>query len=116
MILAPNIVPEETLDYDEIFRRGGANCGDEDFTLCKCPHCGRIYLIECEVDTLYLDPDNLDRRLGINIGVSGFKCENCSGAFPEHVSWFGDELLTTMKVTWQDLEASPWHWITARTR
>ena len=40
-----------------------ANCGDEDFALCKCPHCGRIYLIEYEVDTIYLDPIDLDQAL-----------------------------------------------------
>ena len=50
MALVPNAVPEEALDYDEILRRGGANDGDEDFALCKCPHCGRMYLIEYEFD------------------------------------------------------------------
>ena len=77
MAMLPDAVPEEALDYDEILRRGGANCGDEDFALCKCPHCGRIYLIEYEVDTIYLDPEDLGRRVGININVSSFVCEGC---------------------------------------
>jgi hypothetical protein len=112
----PDEVPEEALDYEEIFRRGGANCGDEDFALCKCPHCGRVFLIDYEVDTLYFDPANLDRRLGINIGVSGFNCEECGGAFPTGVAWVGEKAPQSMRVTWRELAASPWHWVTARTR
>ena len=43
MATIPDAVPEEALDYDAILRRGGVNCGDEDFALCKCPHCGCVY-------------------------------------------------------------------------
>jgi hypothetical protein len=89
MTVASDVVPEEALDYDEIFRRGGANSGDEDFALCKCPHCGRIYLVECEVDTLYLDPMDLSRRLAINIGASGHECETCKQNLPEKIPWIG---------------------------
>jgi hypothetical protein len=116
MAIVPNAVPEIALDYDEIRRRGGANCGDEDFALCKCPHCGRVYLVEYEVDTLYLDPVNLDRRVGINIGVSGFCCDECGGMFPERIAWIGPKAPEAMQVTWQDLVASPWRWVAARTR
>jgi hypothetical protein len=82
MAIVAEAVPKAALDYDEILRRGGANCGDEDFALCKCPNCGRVYLVELEVDTLYLDPADLERRLSINIGVAGFDfhCEGCGGA------------------------------------
>lgn len=110
------IVPEEALDYDEIIRRGGANCGDEDFALCKWPHCGRVYLVDYEVDTLYLDPANLDRRIHINIEVSGFRCVGCGGEFPERTAWVGPKAPEAMQVTWLDLAASPWRWVTARTR
>src|SRR6516225_3801681 len=103
MARVPDAVPEAALDYEEIFRRGGANCGDEDFALCKCPHCGRIYLIEYEVDTLYLDPTNLARRQAINIGVSGFTCEGCGGEFPERTPWIGKKAPEAMQVTWTNL-------------
>jgi hypothetical protein len=114
MAALPDVVPEAALDYQEILRRGGANCGDEDFALCKCPHCGRIYLIEYEVDTLYLDPADLARRQAINIGVSGFTCEGCGGEFPEQTPWIGKRAPDAMQVTWTDLAASPWRWIVAK--
>lgn len=116
MAFVPDAVPEEALDYDEIYRRGGANCGDEDFALCKCPHCGRIYLVEYEVDTLYVDPENLTRRFGIDIGVSGYSCEECGGAFPERTPWIGKKAPESMQVTWKDLQSSPWRWVSANTR
>jgi uncharacterized Zn-finger protein len=116
MAIVPDAVPEAALDYDEILRRGGANCGDEDFALCKCPHCGRLYLIEYEVDTLYLDSANLNRRISINIGVSEFRCEGCEGEFPERTAWIGAKAPESMQVTWDDLATSPWRWIAIRTR
>ena len=115
MTIRPDAVPEEALDRDEILRRGGGNCGDEDFALCKCPHCGWVYLIESEVDTVYLDPANLDRRLGISLGVSEYHCEGCGGEFP-HSAWIGPKAPEAMQVTWQDLADSPWRWVAARTR
>jgi two-component system, OmpR family, alkaline phosphatase synthesis response regulator PhoP len=109
----PDAVPEAALDYEEILRRGGANCGDEDFALgancgdedfalCKGPHCGRVYLIEHEVDTLYPDPANLDRRISINLGVSGYQCEGCRGELPERTAWIGPEAPGAMQVRWRD--------------
>jgi hypothetical protein len=115
MAAIPDAVPEVAIDSDEILRRGGANCGDEDFALCKCPHCWRVYLIEYEVDTLYLDPIRLDRRLPINIGVSGFMCEGCGRQFPR-TPWIGPRAPESMQVTWQDLRACPWRWVTVQTR
>jgi len=117
MALVPDAVPEAALDFEEIFRRGGANCGDEDFALCKCPQCGRVFLIEYEVDTLYLDPLNLERRVAINISVSGLACEEgCGGELPSKTPWIGPKAPEAMQVTWQDLASSPWRWITTRTR
>lgn len=115
MVRIPDAVPESAIDYKEVFRRGGANCGDEDFALCKCPHCARIYLIEHEVDTLYLDPEKLDRRVAINIGVSGLSCEGCGGELPEKTPWIGEYAPEAMQVSWKDLESSPWRWVAART-
>jgi hypothetical protein len=68
------------------------------------------------VDTLYLDPANLDCRVGINIGVSEFRCKGCGGEFPERTAWIGPKTPEAMQVTWQDLAASPWRWVAARTR
>jgi predicted Fe-S protein YdhL (DUF1289 family) len=116
MTVAHDIVPEQALDYDEIFRRGGANFGDEDFALCKCPHCGRVYLVEYEVDTLYLDPIDLGRRVSINVGMSGFECEGCGRMLPEHTPWIGHKAPSAMQVTWNDLAQSPWRWVTPQTR
>jgi predicted Fe-S protein YdhL (DUF1289 family) len=116
MAVIPGAVPEAALDYDEILRRGGANCGDEDFAMCKCPHCGRVYLVEYEVDTLYLDSENLSRRMSIDLEVSGFLCEGCGGAFPERMAWIGAKAPESMQVTWEDLAASPWRWVATRTR
>jgi hypothetical protein len=115
MAMLSDAVPEEALDYDEILRRGGANCGDEDFALCKCPHCGRIYLIEYEVDTIYLDPVDLARRVGIDIDVSAFVCEGCGSSWPPGAC-IGPRAPTAMQVCWTELAASPWRWITTRTR
>jgi hypothetical protein len=113
--LVPDAVPEEALDYQEILRRGGANHGDEDFALCRCPKCGRIYLIEYEVDTLYLDPENLSRRVDLFSDPPFFNCENCGHRFPDE-PWLGPRAPADMQVTWDQLTASPWRWITERTR
>lgn len=116
MPIVPDAVPEEARDYEEILRRGGRNHGDEDFALCKCPHCGRIYLIEYEVDTLYLDPMDLRRRVPINIGVSSFHRQGCGEDLPGNTPWIGSNAPESMQVTWHDLSSSPWSWISARTR
>jgi hypothetical protein len=116
MAIIPDAVPEAAIDYYEILRRGGANCGDEDFALCKCPRCARVYLIEYEVDTLYLDPVDLRLRTAINIGVSEFRCQTCGQDFPSGTPWIGPKAPELMQVTWEDLAGSPWRWITARTR
>jgi hypothetical protein len=107
-------VPGGALDHHEIFRRGGQNCGNEDYYLCKCPHCGRIYLIEYEAETLFPDPDDLSRRADILSGPK-FICEGCGEQFPQG-AWIGPKAPASMRVCWEDLAASPWRWITARTR
>ncbi len=116
MAFLPDAVPEEVLDYDEILRRGGANCGDEDFALCKCPHCGWVYLAEYEVDALYLDADDLSKRISVVDCPHNFSCTRCGGRFPETGAWIGPKAPPEMQVTWEDLAASPWRWVTSRTR
>lgn len=109
-------VPEAALDHAEILRRGGANHGDEDFALCKCPRCDRVYLLEYEVDTFYLDAMDLTRRAGLTNQGSTFRCVQCGAAFPAGVAWIGARAPAEMQVTWDMLAASPWRWVTARTR
>jgi hypothetical protein len=107
-------VPEEALDYQEILRRGGANCGDEDFALFKCPNCCQIYLLEYEVDTVYLDPNDLTRRVDISHGaIPTFECNACGWRLPE-VPLAGPRVPDEVRVTWEELEKSRWAWVAQR--
>jgi hypothetical protein len=110
-----DFVPEEAIDYDAIFRRGGQNYGDEGFALFRCPSCAYIYLLEYEVDTVYLDPNDLSRRVDV---VSGsFDCVRCGQEVPGGVSlWVGSNASPRFGVTWEELEASPWSWAARRPR
>jgi predicted RNA-binding Zn-ribbon protein involved in translation (DUF1610 family) len=108
-----DLVPETAIDYDEVFRRGGRNLGDEDFALFKCPSCGRIYLLEYEVDTAYLDADDLSRRADVVQG--SFDCVACGRRIPDDEPWIGPKADLKFGVTWQELEASRWSWIVRRS-
>lgn len=101
-------VPESALNYDEIFQRGGRNLGDEDFDLFKCPNCGHIYLIEYEVDTVYLDATDLSQRAPVY--NSSFPCVSCGQEVPEDEPWIGPKASPRFQVTWDELEASDWIW------
>ena len=107
-------VPEEVLDYGEIFRRGGANCGDEDFALFKCPNCGQVYLMEYEVDTVYLDASNLSER--VRVFDASFVCAICGEQVPHDAPWVGPRHDRRFAVTWAELAASEWKWVTQKTR
>lgn len=101
-------VPETAINYDEVFRRGGRNVGDEDFALFKCPRCGQIYLMEYEVDTVYLDPHDLSRRAPVF--NTSFNCVACGQEVPSDEPWIGPKAAPRFQVTWAELEASDWHW------
>ena len=103
-----DLVPEEELDCDIIYRRGGANFGDEDFAVFKCPHCGHVYLIEYEVDTVYLDGNDLSRRIGV--WDSSFDCTHCNTTVPDDNPWIGPKQHPRFAVTWSELQNSDWHW------
>lgn len=107
-----DFVPEESIDYGEVFRRGGRNLGDEDFALFKCPNCGRIYLLECEVDTVYLDPNDLTRRVPVYGG--SFECVACGWEVPKDAPWVGPKASPRFGVSWTELEASEWSWAANR--
>ena len=41
---------------------GGRNCGDEDFAVFGCPYCHNVYLMEYEVDTVFIDAHDWRRE------------------------------------------------------
>jgi hypothetical protein len=106
-----DVVPEDAVDYDEIFRRGGRNCGDEDFALFKCPVCGTIYLLEYEVDTVYLDARDLAKR--VPVSSQSFTCVGCGTMVPRG-RWGGPKADDRFRVTWGELAASEWVWAARR--
>lgn len=99
-------VPESAYDYAEIIRRGGANGGDEDFILIKCPHCGELHLHDMEIDTVFPDPDDLSRRQAVDLSYpDSFRCVGCAQPFP------GDAGDPIWDVTWDDVVRSRWAWV-----
>lgn len=102
-------VPESAIDYGEVFRRGGQNLGDEDFALFKCPSCGRIYLIDYEVDTIYLEADDLSKRSDAPLGQ--LRCVECGYEFRREEPIIGPKADPKFCVKWSELTASPWSWI-----
>ncbi|HXE52135.1 MAG TPA: hypothetical protein VN541_03930 [Tepidisphaeraceae bacterium] len=98
---ALDLVLETAIDYDEVFRRGGRNLGDEDFALFKCPSCARVYLIDYEVDTIYLDADDLSRRTDASPG--SFACVACGYTFRADEPIIGPKADRKFTVTWADL-------------
>jgi hypothetical protein len=104
-----DLVPEEAIDYADVFRRGVCNLGDEDFALFKCPNCGRVYLLEYEVDTVYLDPNDLTRRLPVHSDT--FDCVACGLWVPDDEPWVGPRASPRFGVTWGELIQSDWQWI-----
>jgi hypothetical protein len=109
----PDLVPEDAIDYAEVFRRGGRNHGDEDFALFKCPKCCRIYLLEYEVDTVYLDANDLSKR--VPVFDTSFVCLGCSQVVPDDSPWAGPKASPNYQVSWGELETSEWSWIANRS-
>jgi predicted RNA-binding Zn-ribbon protein involved in translation (DUF1610 family) len=107
-----DLVPEEAIDYAEVIKRGGANHGDEDFALFKCPHCGQVYLLEYEVDTVYLDPADLSKR--VPVYSEPFICVACGQPLPGDEAWVGEAARAGFGVTWADLAGSGWEWAVRR--
>ena len=104
-----DLVPETAIDEAEVIRRGGRNLGDEDFALFKCPSCGHVYLIDYEVETVYLDGTDLSRRA--RIAGTSFACLGCGAWMPDDEPWIGPEASRRYGVTWKDLAASDWSWV-----
>ncbi len=85
-------VPESAIDYDEVFRRGG-----------------RIYLMDYEVDTVYLDAGDLSKRTDADPG--SLRCLGCGYEFRADEPIIGPKADLKFAVTWSDLSSSPWSWI-----
>lgn len=102
------LVPEDAIDFPEVLRRGGANFGDEDFAFFRCPHCRQVFLLEYEVDTVYLDPSDLSRRTPVY--NEGFTCVACSRAIIGNEPWVGEAARVEFGATWNDLNGSGWEW------
>lgn len=97
------------LDSNAIFEQGGRNYGNEEFAVCACPNCQKIYLIECEVDTIYVDSTDLSKRFN-PLSKERFRCQQCQTKFPRG-AWVGKHAPSSMVVTQDQLIASDWHWI-----
>jgi len=113
MPFVPDAVPAEALTYEEILRRGEMTFGNEELTLCKCPYCDRVYLLECEWGTIFPDPSDLSRRVTLSLTAPEFRCDGCGEPFP-NCAWVGPHAPAEMQVTWQDLESSGWGWAASR--
>jgi hypothetical protein len=108
-----DFVPESAINYSAIFERGGANLGDEDFALFKCPNCSFVYLMDYEVDTVYPDGNDLSQRGSTTDPRHprrSFVCVDCKCPLPKGV-WVGPRAEERFQVTWRELEASAWAWV-----
>lgn len=106
-------VAETQIDYHEIIRRGGANGGDEDFAFIRFPNCEQIYLINYEVDTVYIDANDLSRRIGFYSPNDVIACVNCGKSLLAEQIWAalrsGAEALD-WQVPWEAFRQSAWAW------
>jgi len=103
-----NYVGEYDLDYDAILHKikedGGCTLGDEDFDIFKCPTCNQIYLIDYEVGSVYLDPEDLSKMENDN-----FSCPKCNYSFREKI-YLGDKADDGFRVTEKMFKNSKWAW------
>ncbi|MDD2047197.1 hypothetical protein [Pseudomonas putida] len=80
--------------------------GDEDFDIFNCPICKKIYLIDYEVDSIFLDPENLSEIFNGDV----FLCSFCGFDFTGEVI-IGAAADEKYKVTLEHLMQSDWKWI-----
>lgn len=100
-------IEDKDINQEEIINALGENVyGDEDFSIFKCPKCGRIYLIDYEVDTIFTDAKNLLVMKHAN----NFLCVTCQYDFREEII-IGDKADDYFKVTWGEMNSSDWRWI-----
>ena len=98
-------VPDYAIDYDEVFSRGGRTFGNEDFAVFRCPDCGKVYLVDREVDIVFTNGRDLAARVA---GFDpAFRCVACGSNMSEHAL---DRGMTETRVTWDQLRDSDWAW------
>lgn len=68
-----------------------------------------MYLLEYEVDTVYLDGHDLSRR--VPVYDASFGCVQCGNIVPEDALWVGPKAPPEFAVTWEQLAASEWSWV-----
>lgn len=105
-------VSPDLLDAEMIVRRGGAVGAENEIFLCACPKCRQIVLVDATSRTLYLDGDDLGRRVAAG---RQHACEKCGTSFPLTIVK-EDEEPSDRDVDWEELRPSAWHWITASSR
>jgi hypothetical protein len=104
-------VNEIDMDYQAIIEAGGYNGGDENFFLFKCPSCGRIYMVDFEVDTVYLDPLHLDCRRSMPSCGDSLDCEKCHSKILIDDVWRAgraENEAESWRVTWDEVLRSSW--------
>ena len=100
-------VPDYAIDVDEVLSRGGRNFGDEHFAVFRCPDCGKVYLIDHEVDIVFTEGRNLAAR--VPISDPGFRCVACGSEMPEHP--LSRRMFERTRVNWDQLRDSDWAWV-----
>lgn len=101
---------EQNLNYKAIFKAGGANYGNEDYFLFCCPSCGHVYLLEYEVDTVFVDGTDLKKRFYPS-KEKRFVCVSCEFKFARNGIWVGQNAPQNMVVNKNQLSESDWHWV-----
>lgn len=93
-------------NYDELRKKIGKKyTGYEDFDFFKCPNCGTIYLIDTEIDAIYVNPENLN----LISYDSKFTCIKCGYDFAEQII-VGPKSSSKFKVDEAEIEVSKWNW------
>lgn len=114
-------VQESDLDFEAIYARGGANCGNEDYLVFKCAHCDGVFLVDSEVDTVFPYPADLKRRFTPSDSEPTFACSRCGrqiglgSAYGAHQVAIGYRPETDDQTAWlvthEMLRKSPWSWL-----
>ena len=76
--------------------------------------CDRVYMIEYEVDTAYLDGRDLTKRC--SVFNCSFDCLGCGRPIPNDRPWIGKNATADFQVTREQLANSDWAWCVPRLR
>lgn len=100
-------INEDHIDYEKIISHlNECSYGDEDFALFKCPQCNKIYLMDYEMDTIFISAKNLH----LMANGSNFSCVVCGYSFVRKILT-GDKSNDIFKVTHNEINSDEWIWI-----